>query len=475
MTPKKVLLFVLLCLGLLCGVSILFPKDGVTMGNMGTLRFMSLSQLFLDTVTYKDASFALDIKRDSLFIRDSLNIADSLKIFHNDPNDSSRIKYPDQHKEVLYPFFAALDSVREHKKSLLRVVHYGDSQIEGDRISGYLRDRLQELFGGSGAGLVPAVQPIGASSVFQSASENWTRYAVFGTTEQKAPHKRYGAMLAVCSYSGNSASIRFSKSNIGYERNKDITAVRVYYGKCAEGVSVALNGKSADLKAGDGVNVIKLSFESLPNSFTLQFNGPSPDVYGIALDGGAGVTVDNVPMRGSAGTRFTMVEKSGYGRMMSLMNTRLILMEFGGNMLPSVGGPKSVEKYKEEFKAQLEYVKAVAPEASIITIGPADMSKRVNGQLQTWPYLEEVRTALKEASFETGCGFWDMYAAMGGRNSMPGWVKQRLAGPDYIHFTRDGAERIAEIFTKALIDDYNEYRFRKQMKDLQTQADSKKQ
>lgn len=474
MNPKKVFLFLLACLLVLGITASFFPEDGIQITDKYTLRFANLKDMLNDTIEYKDASFALEVKRDSLFIRDSLNIADSLKIFRNDPNDSSRIKYHDAHKEILYPFFAALDSVRENENELIRVVHYGDSQIEGDRISGYLRDRLQELFGGSGAGLVPAVQPIAASSVFQSASENWTRYAIFGTIEQKASHKRYGAMLAVCTYEGNSASIRFSKSNIGYPRNKEIKTIRVYYGKTDGKTSVSVGEKTIDLPATESVNVVKLSFESLPNVFTLNFRGPSPEVYGIALDGGPGVTVDNIPMRGSAGTRFTAVEKAGYKKMMSLMNTRLVLMEFGGNMLPSVGGPKSVEKYKEEFKRQLEYMKEVAPEAAIITIGPADMSKSVNGKLQTYPYLPEVRDALREASFETGCAFWDMYAVMGGHNSMPGWVKQGLAGKDYIHFTRKGSEKMAEIFTQALINDYNEYRFLQQMKRLREDAEAKK-
>lgn len=102
------------------------------------------------------------------------------------------------------------------------------------------------------------------------------------------------------------------------------------------------------------------------------------------------------------------------------------------------------------------------------------MSKRVSGVMQTYPYLEEVRDALREASFENGCAYWDMFAAMGGRNSMPSWVKERLAGPDYIHFTPDGAEKIAEIFTQALINDYNEYRFLKQMEELRNKPVAEK-
>lgn len=452
-----------------------FPKDGIKFSLMGetfSIRFMQFNDMFTKGVEYKDVDFVKDIKRDSLFLRDSLSLADSLKIFSADPDDSTRIQYPSHDKKILHPFFAQLDSLKDStSKKSVRVMHYGDSQIEGDRISGYLRDRLQELFGGSGAGLVPAVQPIAARSVLQSASENWVRHAVFGMIEQKAEHNRYGAMQSVCSYSGSSASLRFSKSNIGYPRNKDISKITIYYGHSTSDVTVTLISgsvnKTVTLPASNGVNSVSIS-SSLGSVFNLNFSGESPEVYGIALDGAKGITVDNVPMRGSSGTRFTRVETAGMKTMFRQLNTRLILMEFGGNMMPSVAGQKSIDKYKEEFSAQLAYMRKANPDACFITIGPADMSKRVDGAMQTYPYLEEVRDALKAASFENGCAYWDMYSAMGGRNSMPSWVKEGLAGPDYIHFTPDGAEKIAEIFTQSLVNDYNEYRFKKQMEDLRS-------
>jgi len=471
MKPHKVLLFLLMVFAMLGGIMLMFPKGEIKITDSFSLRFMSFSDLFAKGVEYKDVDFLKNVQRDSLFIRDSLSLADSLALFAADPDDSSRIQYPEHDKKILNPFFAELDSLKDGKtKKSVRVIHYGDSQIEGDRISGYLRDRLQELFGGSGAGLVPAVQPIPARSIFQSASENWVRHAVFGMIEQKADHNRYGAMLSVCSYSGSSASLRFSKSNMGYERNGQITRITIYYGQAKSDVSVRLSGgtvdKTATLPAGDRVNAVTLTAESLPSVFNLNFSGESPEIYGIALDGAKGITVDNVPMRGSSGTRFTRVESNSIKSMFQLLNTRLILMEFGGNMMPSVAGQKSIDKYKEEFSAQLAYMRKVNPGACIITIGPADMSKRINGEMQTYPYLEEVRDALKAASFENGCAYWDMYSAMGGRNSMPSWVKERLAGPDYIHFTPNGAEKIAEIFTQSLINDYNQYRFLKLMEDL---------
>jgi lysophospholipase L1-like esterase len=46
---------------------------------------------------------------------------------------------------------------------------------------------------------------------------------------------------------------------------------------------------------------------------------------------------------------------------------------------------------------------------------------------------------------------------MGGKNSMPVWVDQKLAATDYIHFSPQGARKMATFLYAALINDYNRY------------------
>jgi hypothetical protein len=61
---------------------------------------------------------------------------------------------------------------------------------------------------------------------------------------------------------------------------------------------------------------------------------------------------------------------------------------------------------------------------------------------------------MKKVSMETGAGYWDLYDAMGGKNSMPAWVNKGLAGSDYIHFSNGGARVAAQLFYDALIAEY---------------------
>ena len=102
-------------------------------------------------------------------------------------------------------------------------------------------------------------------------------------------------------------------------------------------------------------------------------------------------------------------------------------------------------------------MKALCPEARIIFIGPADMSVKENGVLQTHPQLPDLTAKLARTCDEHGVAFWDMYDVMGGWNSMLAWVNHQpaLAGTDNVHFTTRGANRIASILWKAIKMNYD--------------------
>ncbi len=87
------------------------------------------------------------------------------------------------------------------------------------------------------------------------------------------------------------------------------------------------------------------------------------------------------------------------------------------------------------------------------------MSYKEKDKFVTYEHLEDVRDALKDATLKAGGAYWDMYEAMGGKNSMPSWVNADppLAAPDYTHFSPRGAKVIANMFYNALIIEYKEY------------------
>ena len=90
------------------------------------------------------------------------------------------------------------------------------------------------------------------------------------------------------------------------------------------------------------------------------------------------------------------------------------------------------------------------------------MTTRINGKLQTYPMLAAVDASLCRMVNEEGCAYWSLFESMGGNGSMVRWANSQppLAGKDYIHFTRLGAQRAGELLTEAFMTGYRYYKFR---------------
>jgi hypothetical protein len=82
------------------------------------------------------------------------------------------------------------------------------------------------------------------------------------------------------------------------------------------------------------------------------------------------------------------------------------------------------------------------------------MSRRVNGVFESYSLLPYCVSQMKNACDEAGAAYWDLFGAMGGKNSMPSWVNQGLAGGDYIHFTPKGSSYASQLFYDAFIAEY---------------------
>ena len=72
---------------------------------------------------------------------------------------------------------------------VLRILHFGDSQIEGDRITGDLRDALQALYGGEGAGMQPLVPFVPMAAVAHTAEGSLDAHGEFWTGQRQKPHQ----------------------------------------------------------------------------------------------------------------------------------------------------------------------------------------------------------------------------------------------------------------------------------------------
>lgn len=468
MKPIKTIFFILSVMLVLGAGWYYFPAEGLKVGNK-TLHFPSFveSQKEEKEIEEVDVDVVLDRVSQSFEMTCSASMYDSLSFFRDylklNPN---RIYLPDDD----YTYFDSLFGLFEEAKGLghtYRVMHYGDSQIEMDRISSVLRQKLQELFGGSGPNMIPAIQAVPTISVKQR-STGLQRYTLYGdSSTRRAKHNRYGVMSQFSQVTGE-GTITFAQTSHSqaFDNAKSISTVSVLLGHNSKGFKATLHCDKMKLQpkvlpASKGVQLITWDLPHNVRNGTIYFKG-NAEIYAVLLDGEPGVAIDNVALRGCTGTIFTRIDEKVMRQSFDLLDTRLIILQFGGNRMPSITSSKSISTYLAALEKQIDYVKRVAPKATLLFIGPADMSKRYNGKLGTWKGLPELNDSLRSMALRNQVAYWDMFNVMGGEGSMVQWVKHRppLAGPDYIHFTFTGAQAIGSDLAKSFTTYYDFYKLR---------------
>ena len=335
-------------------------------------------------------------------------------------------------------FYIALGKAAEQS---VRVVHFGDSQIEEDRISMIIRRRLQDRFGGGGIGLVPMVQTIPTYTAKQTLLQddhevpNTTvrRYLSYGPSSMRLKDdNRYGPMAQ--------AAYITEPIDVHIELLRDRVPTYDY-----DRIRVLCT---------DSVLFTNVTDSATQRSATIHFEGEG-FVYGISLETSTGVQVDNIPMRGAAGTNFTSMNRQQFADYFRETNTALIIMQFGGNAMPSIRTQAAVDKYIASMRQQIRFILSAAPNASLLFIGPSDMLTVVDGEQQTYPMLPIMDRSLATMVAEEGGAYYSLFRLMGGAGSMVSWRDKGLAGDDLIHFTRSGAKKVGEMLAKQLLDDYD--------------------
>ena len=461
MRARQVLAFLLGVFAMLGVLWMATPADGVNLGPLN-LRFASYQRMLQDAREQKVDVDSVLLAVESRFKMEEDTLEYYRKFFNENPD---RIYLPKGDYHYFDDFFRHMERAGDH---VVRVVHYGDSQIELDRISQDLREALQDRFGGSGTGLFPALSNVPSASISKSASGGFVQYTMYGdSTTVRAGHNRYGMLAQVVQLTGGgTVSLRASTSKTARKGVQTFESVSVLYGRPQDFevkvTSDTLKPQPVVEKGENGTVLVTWHFGRPVQKAVLRFKG-NAEIYGISADGSSGVAVDNVPLRGCSGTIFSRISKPLMSDSFALTDTRLIILQFGGNMMPMVNGTKAIEQYMQSITKQLEYFHEVAPQARILFIGPSDMGKSVNGRVVTWPRLPELVDSLKATALRNDAAYWDLFRMMGGENSMVQWVKHypAYAGPDYIHFTPAGARQVGDALSRSFLTCYDFYQLRK--------------
>ena len=497
MSPLKVLLSIISLFAVLGLIALIYPDGGIHVGEY-TLRYPKLTEIFEkqnsvteDSLADSSAADPEDAIREMMEAtkrKEFAAFSDSLKFYEDFfKKGKTRFDLPNNDPTWFDRFFLHLE-LASLDSNVVHIVHYGDSQLEEDRISATIREDLQDEFGGAGPGMMPAIMTVPSQTTSHSNSGALSRYILFGPKEEEADHSRYGPLAQLAKLEGEAA--------ITIQKRKERKDLFSHVGGYST-VKILMN-KGAHLKAKLNVNqtfveVVGEDEEGNPKekrttkvvdagepivetfnklkvytwklkdttSIAKMYLSGNAEIYAIAADGAYGVAVDNVAMRGSSGTIFHRIDSELLAESYKAMNARLIIMEYGGNLVPGTNSG-NIEWTKKIITRQIQAIQKANPDADILFIGPADMARQKDGQWQTYAGLNMTIKALREVALDNGAAYWDMHRVMGGNGSMMKWVNKEpaLGFTDHIHFTRRGAAYMGDLFCAALRMHYDYFKFR---------------
>jgi hypothetical protein len=322
------------------------------------------------------------------------------------------------------PIGGFLDSLK-YSKGQVRIMYYGDSQIEGDRVTSYLRSCLRRNYGGTGPGLFLPVMPVTyTKSVYVRASSNWRRYNYLSFKNGEIAHNGLGPFMAFCRYmpengfsqATEKAWIRIVPSKLADSTTSQYDHLRILY-KNSDGI-VKIDVKAGGspvitdtLKSGNELQEFLCPLYNAKNVL-IDFSGRvSPDIYGISIESETGIVVDNIPQRGSAGLEFTMVDRENLRNAFRFYSPDLVVLQYGLNIVRNVRG--NYTYYEKGLNRQISLLREISPGTGFVVVGLTDMAYSEGDIIQSYPNIPDIIVAQKKASVESGALFWDAYEAMG--------------------------------------------------------------
>lgn len=342
-------------------------------------------------------------------------------------------------------------TAKKEKGAITRILHYGDSLVVVDFLTGEARRRLQGRFGDSGHGYMLAGKPWPWYQHWDIRYRTSSAWRVDGIMRPRSRGGYYGVGTYAFDGTGPSQYVEFATDTKG-AFGRSASRFEVHYLIQPKGGSfqVLVDGKTSSTvtTAGpvhkSGVHVVTVP--DGPHRFRVQCFGDGP----VRLFGGVmerdvpGVVYDTLGINGARIRTLENINPSFWAQQLQLRKPNLVILNFGTNESEDIG--RSLSTVEGDYLRVLQRVRAAAPQASCLVMAPPDRAHRGPNGLTTKPIIPKLVALQRSAALKAGCAFYDTYEAMGGQGSMARWYQQkpRLCAGDMTHPNRRGADLLGD-------------------------------
>jgi len=352
-------------------------------------------------------------------------------------------------------FYAALENT-QRGEWVTRIVHYGDSHVAADILTGALRRSLQSCFGDGGPGFVLAGKPwpwYSRAGVISQASSGWQADGL--TQASLSADRRFG--LAGVSLSTSSAGEWLSLTASG--RYFDVYVLKQPGGGTLD-ISLDAVEREHNLSLSSKTFTAEYVEIVAPDNsiHTIEIRTKSSGhirVFGIAIEGDRpGVAYDALGINGARASRPLQWDWRLLSSNLERRDPDLIIVAYGSNEVTD--SDLDLEEYSANFATLLMRFREAAPRASILVLGPPDRAVREGRRWKTASRMAALIDAQRRAALKAGAAFYDLFNAMGGPGSVERWatLTQPLAQADRVHLTAAGYRLVADWINAELIRGY---------------------
>jgi lysophospholipase L1-like esterase len=333
----------------------------------------------------------------------------------------------------------------------LHLLHFGDSHTAADEWTGALREMFQQRFGDGGSGFSEAGRPFKGYRRFDarsSASPYWT--SAGGRTGNGDGYFGLGGI-----------SIETNRPGQWVTLDATCERIEIEYLQQPNGGRIGLYDGDTPIQEFTTEGDLAPAFASVETTagthrFVLRTLDARPvRLFGWVADRDAGVTYEALGINGAEAAVMLKWNQDMLATYLQRRNPGLIVLAYGTNEAtdPAWDPPS----YQTMYSALLERLRAAAPAASILAVGPGDRWVRTRGAWKIVPGIDWVISAERAACKANGAAYWDTRARMGGAGSMKEWVASGLAQADHVHFTSAGYRRLASALFDDLMHQYATY------------------
>jgi lysophospholipase L1-like esterase len=363
-------------------------------------------------------------------------------------------------------FYAKLARVEAKEPgAIARVAHFGDSTVVSDFVSGTLRRDLQRRFGDAGHGFVLIANAWPSYFHFDV-----TRYATAGFKVSRivGPYADDGfyGLGGVSFRAGPHSLARFGTSESG-TFGRSVSRFLIAYAEEPRGgrFQVRLDGKDLEVIDTKG-SALAARYREVrapdgPHVLELQTLSGESRLFGVILErDGPGVVLDAL---GIQGARVRFLDKQDDAHFAEQLRSRapdLVVYQFGANESGD-GFVYSMEDFHRTMKDVVTQQQRALPESSCLVMGAMDRAAKQGEEIVSVRVIPSLVEEQRRVSEAVGCAFFDTYRAMGGKGSMPIWVKRGLAQADLTHPSGVGAERLGHWLFGAMMRGYAAWQARR--------------